>query len=67
MLGPVLGSPVLEGHGRAGVSPVKSHEDAEGLEACELLGESERAGIVQPGEEKALGHLIHVYKYLGRE
>jgi len=43
---------------------VKSHKDDEGLEACELRGEADRAGIVQSGEEKEQGHLIHVYKYL---
>lgn len=46
-------------------SPAKRHEDAEGLGARELHGEGERTGIVQRGEEKALGHLIRVYKYQG--
>lgn len=64
MLGPVLGSLVQEGHGHTGANPVKTHKDDEGLGACELRGEAERAGIVQPGEEKAQGHLIHVYKHL---
>ena len=36
----------------------------EGLER-ELRGEAERAGVVQPGEEKALRHLTRVCEYTG--
>ena len=45
-------------------SPPQGHEDAEGLGAYELCREAERAGTIQPGEEKTQGDLIHVYKYL---
>lgn len=63
VLGPVLGSLVQEGSEHTEVSRAQGHEDAQGLGACELCGEAERACIVQPGED-AQGHLIHVYKYL---
>ena len=49
---------------RRGDRPGVCHKDDEGLGACELHGEVERAGIVQPGVEKAQGHLIHMYKHL---
>lgn len=46
------------------MSAVKSHEDAEWFGACEVHGEDEKAGVVPPGEEKALKPLSHVFKYL---
>lgn len=41
----------------------QGHEDDEGLGACELGGEAERACIVQPRKD-VQGHLIHVHIYL---
>ncbi|PKU46609.1 hypothetical protein llap_3100 [Limosa lapponica baueri] len=58
MLGPFLDYLVQEGHGYTTAKPVKSHKDKEGFGACELCAEAETAGLVQPGEEKAQGHLI---------
>jgi len=37
------------------VSAPKGHKDTDGLGACELYREAERAAIVQPEEEKGLG------------
>jgi len=48
----MLGSPVQERHGHAGVSSAKDQEDDEGT-----------GSSVQPGEYKAQRDLIHVGKY----
>ena len=47
----------------------KGQKDDEGTGTSDIRGEAERAGTVQPGEEKAQGNLINVHKYLigGRE
>lgn len=63
MLCPVLGFLVLERNEYTEISWAQGHEDDEGLGACELCGEAERACIVQPGEDVE-GHLIHVPIYL---
>ena len=59
VLGPDLGLPVQEGHRHSGVSPAKGHEGDQGTGASEIEGEAERAGTVQPGEEKAQGGSYH--------
>jgi len=45
-------------------SPAQGNEDAEGLGACELCREAERAETIRPGEEKPQRNLTDVYKYL---
>ena len=64
MLGTVLGSPAQERHGLTGVTPAKAHKDDEGTGASLTWREAERAGTVYPGEEKARGDAIHVFKFL---
>ena len=50
-----VGFPVQERHGHTGLSPAQDHKDDEGTGASLTQREAERAGIVQPGEEKAQG------------
>lgn len=49
----VLRSPVLKRNRHTGGSPTKGHEDDEVTGASLMWGEAERAGTIQPGEEKA--------------
>lgn len=63
VLCPVLGFPVQEGLGRTRKSPVEGHQ-ADGGTAALLWGKTERAGALQPAEEKAPGDLLCVCKYL---
>lgn len=51
----VLGSPGQEKHGHTTESPEKGHSNAEEVEASDTWGEAERAGAMQPGEDKGLG------------
>jgi len=52
-------APQYERCGLAGARPVKGHKGNRGLGAPNTPGEAERAGAVQPGEEKAQGDQNH--------
>lgn len=43
--------------------PAQGHKDDYWVGASLISGDTETAGTVQPGEEKAHGDLINVYKY----
>lgn len=45
-------------------SPTKGHEDVEASSIPTTGGKAQRAGTVQPGEEKAQRDLINVSEYL---
>lgn len=55
--------PVQEWHGFIGPIPAQGHEDNYWIGASLLSGDTETAGTVQPGGEKAQGDLRNVYKY----
>lgn len=61
MLDPILASLFQE---RIEASAEMGHKGEKGIEKPDLGGEAERAGAVQPGDEKAQGNLIYVCKYL---
>lgn len=52
-----------ECHRFIGASPAQGHEGDYWIGAFLISGETETARTVQPGEEKAQGDLINVYKY----
>ena len=56
VLHPVLEPPTQGGHGVIGAGPEESHDDDDDQRAGAppLRGQAERAGALQPGEEKAL-------------
>ena len=51
----VLGSLAKERHGPVGAGPEEGHKNGQRAGTSLLGGKAERAGAVQPGEEKALG------------
>jgi len=67
VLSPLLGSSVQGKNRHTGESLMKGHKDDEGTGTCVLWGKAERAGTVQPGEEKAQEGLINVCKCLKGE
>ena len=60
----VLGSPLQERWRATGESPAEGCKDDEGTGASVLWGKAERAGLVQPEEEKAERGPYKCYKYL---
>lgn len=50
-----LGPTVQERHGPVRASPEEGHENSQWGGTSLHWGQAERVGIVQPGEEKALG------------
>jgi len=52
ILHPNVKSSVQERHGPVGMYPEEGHKNGTGVETLPLQGEAERAGAVQPGENK---------------
>ena len=53
VLWPVLGSPVQEGHGAVRAGPEEGRADDKRTGVLLLLGQAERSGVAQAGEEKS--------------
>ena len=56
-----------ERHGPVGAHPEDGHKNDPRDGTTPLRGQAERAGAVQPGEEKAPGHLKAGYKRKGTD
>jgi len=64
VLHPDVESSVQERHGPVGVHPEESHKNDLRDRTPLLGGQVERAGAVQPGEEKALGRLFIILRII---